>query len=509
MFKKSNLLTLILLLLVGCATGGRDERFELKNYFKTKALDLGLKFLEESKFYKTEKERLLFLMEKSIFLHQKGEYRDSNIVLLSAKELAQQLYTISLSNKVEEVIINDNADKYYGDVYEISMLYFYSSLNSLMLYNQTGIREDLFKARAEILAWDSYLNSLKDDRAGKTVYKKDLVLKLYGAKIHELIGTREDVQIAKNLYQEALDVILKNYNTYPAFNRKYLSFKKDYAKLPSLKIDVLNKDYIDPTEHQKNLKIYIEKNLERLKQKKHPNLISIVFENELIAEKVADKTAFGLQGLSNEPFFRFFIADVLGMTPGPSQYNPSGVYAGVMTADAAMKLFTFSFEVPKIRNTSDYKPLLINIYDKDKKLVTSENLNLINPMGDIAEEAVLESSAATYARVGARLATKHLAAITASFATYKALGGGSGKDNLWPRNAAILQYAAATRLIEESEKADTRYWSTLPNEIRIADLNLRPGEYEVELVKSETDKSILGKIIIDEKMDKRIFHFRN
>jgi len=509
MFKKSSLLTLVLLLLVGCATGGRDERSELKNYFKTKALDLGLKFLEESKFYKSDKERLLFLMEKSIFLHQKGEYHESNIVLQSAKELSQQLYTISLSNKVEEVIINDNADKYYGDVYEISMLYFYSSLNSLLLYNQNGNRDDLFKARAEILAWDSFLTSVKDDRVGKTVYKKDLVLKLYGAKIHELIGTRDDEQIAKNLYQEALEVILKNYNTYPAFNHKYLSFKKDYAKLPSLKLDVLNKEYIDPTEHQKNLKTFIEKNIERLKQKKHSGQISIIVDNEMIAEKIADKTSFGLQGLSNEPFFRFFMADVLGMTPGPSQYNPSGVYAGVMTADAAMKLFTFSFEVPKVRNTNDYAILKINIYDKEKKLISTENLNLLNPMGDIAEEAVLESSAATYARVGARLATKHLAAITASFATYKALGGGKGKDNLWPRNAAILQYAAATRLIEESEKADTRYWSTLPNEIRIADLNLKPGEYEVELVKSETEKIILGKIVVDEKMEKRIFHFRN
>jgi hypothetical protein len=509
MFKECRILTLSLFLLVGCATGGRDERFELRNYFKTKALDLGLKFLDESKFYKDEKERLLFLMEKSVFLHQKGEFLESNKILQAAKELSQNLYTISLSNKIEEVIVNDNSDKYYGDIYEISMLYFYSSLNCLQLYNQTGSRDDLFKARAEILAWDSFLNSIKDDRVGKTVYKKDLVLKLYGAKIHELIGTREDEQIAKNLYQEALEVVLKNYNTYPAFNRKYLSFKKDYSKLPSLKLDILNKEYIEPTEHQANLKSFIEKNLERLKQKKHPNRVTIIFENELIAEKIADKTAFGLQGMSNEPFFRFFIADVLGMTPGVGTYNPSGIYAGVMTADAAMKLFTFSFEVPKIKNTSNYSPLLINVYNLEKKLITSEKLNLLNPMGDIAEEAVLESSAATYTRVGARLATKHLAAITASFATYRALGGGKGKDNLWPRNAAILQYAAATRLIEESERADTRYWSTLPNEIRMTDLSLTPGEYEIELVRSETDKIILGKIFVDEKMDKRIFQFRN
>jgi len=46
---------------------------------------------------------------------------------------------------------------------------------------------------------------------------------------------------------------------------------------------------------------------------------------------------------------------------------------------------------------------------------------------------------------------------------------------------ASLQYVAASKAIESSEKADTRYWSSLPGEIRIIDFWLPPGEHQITL----------------------------
>mgnify|MGYP000293528267 CR=1 FL=1 len=94
-----------------------------------------------------------------------------------------------------------------------------------------------------------------------------------------------------------------------------------------------------------------------------------------------------------------------------------------------------------------------------------------------------------------RSVTKHATAIAASFATYKALGGGkSGNDNFLAKNAALIQYVGAAKLIEESEKADTRYWSTLPNEIRLIDLELIPGHYHLEMHTGPDQKMSLGDI---------------
>jgi hypothetical protein len=507
-------LSLSLFLLVSCATGGRNERYELKNFYTTGALDQGLKFLEESKYFKDEKEKLLYLMEKGMFLHQKGEYEASNLVFDEAIGLVNLNYTISLSKKVEKSVLNDNYDKFYGEIYEHSMLYFYSSLNSLLLFNKTQDKNWLFKARASILGWDAYLNSIKDDRVGKTVYKKDLVLKIYGAKIHELIGTKEDQNIALNLYKDAEDILFKNYNTYNAFNFKAFSFKENYEKLPNLKLAEVKTNYVDETAFQTDLKKFIKNSITNLndnlkKKKNKKEHMSLLLEKDLIAEKISNKVKISLEGLSNEPIVRYFVANVLGLYSDNINTTTGDVYTGMASAALAMKMFSIYFELPAIALYKPYQNLKIVISDLNGVEVTKENLSLLNPMADIAKEAVEDSSGAIKARVSARLAGKHIAAIMASFATYKALGGGTNKESVFAKNAAVLQYAAATAAIAQTETADTRYWSTLPNEIRLCDLDLDPGEYKVELeIENEPTKLFLGNVKIQENNPERILVFR-
>lgn len=511
--RRQLILVFLVFTLAACSTGGRNERYQLKNYYTTGALDQGLKFLEESKYYKTENEKLLYLMEKGMFLHQKGDYEASNLVFDEAINLVKQNYTVSVSKKVEKSVLNDNYDKFYGEIYEQSMLYFYSSLNSLFLYNKTQDRNYLFKARASIVGWDSFLNSVREDRLGKSVYKKDLVLKIYGAKIHELVGTKEDQTIALNLYKEAEDVLYKNYNSYFSFNRKGFNFKENYDKLPSLKPSDVKKNYIDESELALELKKYLQDSVAIHSTKKVASInenkekISILLQRELIAEKVADKTKISLDGLSNEPAIRFFAGRILGLIPDGS--TTGDVYAGMATSGVAMKLFSFSFELPAIGYFKPYQTTKIVVKDLADNIILKKPIVLLNPMGEIAKEAIDESSAVTKARLGARLAGKHIAAIMASFATYKAMGGGTDKENPFARSAAILQYAAASRVIEETEKADTRYWSTLPNEIRLCDLELDPGEYKLELeIQNEITPIFISQIRIVKNNPEKIFVFR-
>jgi hypothetical protein len=58
------------------------------------------------------------------------------------------------------------------------------------------------------------------------------------------------------------------------------------------------------------------------------------------------------------------------------------------------------------------------------------------------------------------LATKHLAAIIAAYGTYQMMSQ-SGNEG-WGKLLAIAEYTAASHLIGKSESADTRFWSTLP-----------------------------------------------
>lgn len=492
------------LFLFGCSSGGREDRVELRQFYLTGAYDQGLAYIEKSKYYQGKNERLLALMEKGMLLHAKGDYEQSSVVLNEARELSNQLYTTSVSKKAEKTLLNDTYDVFYGEIYERSLLNFYLSLNAILNYQKTKKREDLFKARAEVLAWDSYLSSVKEDRLGKSVYKNDLLLKLYGAKIHEMVESREDRNIALQLYKDAKDVLLKNYNTYPSFNQSYKEFKKDFDKLAKMPIEDVKKKYISESDLQKNLVDYINQNIARLsKAEKKKTLkdiktpVTLLLEKGIIAEKVADKSFYSLDFLSKEPLMAFFAAEVLGLMPAPSSYNPGGAYMGILVASAALKNIGIGFELPKVINTERPSKLSLVVLDKDSKEVLVKDIPLVNPMGDIAEEAVYESSAWTYTRTGFRLATKHASAIAASFATYKALGGGKGSNNdFLARNAAVIQYIGAAKVIEESEKADTRFWSTLPNEIRLVDMDLAPGTYHLEIRQSPTEKISLGDIQI-------------
>jgi hypothetical protein len=506
MFQKCFLFILLLLatfFLQSCSSGGRTERKELKKFFMTGAFDEGLKFIENSQFYQDKNEKLLTLMEKGMLLHAKGDWEQSSLVLDEARTLSAQLYTVSFSKKAEKAVLNDNFDIYYGELYERSLIHFYLSLNAILTYQKSKKREDLFKARAEVLAWDSFLNSTKEDRLGKSVYKNDLLLKLYGAKIHEVIGTREDQQIAILLYKDARDVLFKNYNTYPTFNLSYKEFKANFDKLKDMPIAEVKKKYVSESEHQKILQDYIDQNITRLthpaKKKGADSLtpVTLVLEKGLIAEKVAEKSFYGLDFLAKEPIVALFVADVLGLLPSPNTYNPGGAFLGIGTAAVALNSVGVGFELPKIQNTIPPQKQTLRVLSAEGKELLTKEVSLIDPLGDIAEEAVFEASAWTYSRVGTRLVTKHAAAIAASFATYKALGGGrNGDNNFLAKNAALLQYVGAAKLIEQSEKADTRNWSTLPNEIRLIDLNLAPGTYRLELTTSPTEKYDLGNITV-------------
>ena len=491
-------------ILQGCSSGGREDRKELLTFYQTRSYDQGLQFLEKSKFYMDKDERLLALMEKGMLLHAKGDLENSSKALDEARNLSDQLYTVSASKKAEKTLLNDNFDVFYGEIYERSMLHFYLSLNAILSYQKTKSRDDLFRARAEVLAWDSFLATIKEERLGKSVYKNDLLLKIYGAKIHEMIETREDRQIALQLYKDARDVLFKNYNTYPTFNLNYKTFKEDFSKLANLTTTEVKKKYIVESDLQKNIQEYLTDNIERLSKKESKKLlkdiktpVTLILEKGIIAEKVADKSFYNLEFLSKEPLVALFVADVLGLMPTPNSYNPGGAFLGIGVASAALKFVGVGFELPKIVNTNHPQEQILVVFDKNNKEVLRKNVPLVNPMGDIAEEAVYESSAWTYTRVGFRLAAKHATAIAASYATYKALGGGrKGENNFLAKNAAVIQYIGAAKFIEESEKADTRYWSTLPNEIRLIDLNLIPGFYHFEISISPTEKVSLGDVEI-------------
>ena len=149
---------------------------------------------------------------------------------------------------------------------------------------------------------------------------------------------------------------------------------------------------------------------------------------------------------------------------------------------AAAKGASIKFDLPNVENIPVNETRELIVYDEAGKEIKKVNLPLIQPVGDIAAQAVAEKTVARYWRVGLRLALKHAAAIAASFATYNALKGKKNDNDFLARNAAVFQYLAAAKGIEVSERADTRGWATLPESFNLTELHLSPGKYKFNIV---------------------------
>lgn len=500
------------LFLISCASlkKNRDAQNQLKNLTSNGQYSKAIELVKGDDFFPEERSALLKKLELATLYYLDGKLFQALKTFDQAKELSDKLYTESLSKALTAAITNANQDNYYGEKYERSLLRFYLALVHYGIYEQGRYeaysifekldngklkekkvpqkdlslqerRQHLFSARAMILEWDSLLSNYKETYSGKNIYKIDLMAKVFGAFIHEQIGTRSDLNIAKQLYRDAKIVLFKYYNLYPTYNGKYKSFAKDYEKLPKLSKNKIKKDYIVETQFAKDLHEFIDKRLKNLKKKNKDN-VKIILKDGFVAKKTAREIDFPL------PMLR------LGYVSG--RETDLFVFTLEMLAISRGTKPSISFELPGIEDKKVSYEYFAVVKDKAGKEIKREKVYLINPVSDIAWQNLDVKSSSFKKKIGTRVALKHVAAILAAYKIYKSRPDGFGKL------AAGLSYAAANKAIAASEKVDLRQWTTLPHNMRIASLYLPKGEYTVELEAKTAQKTIIAwkkKITVDKK----------
>ena len=95
-----------------------------------------LKIVNNDDFFSEERSELLNKLEKGTTYYLKNDYFQAMQYFKEAREISDNLYTISIKKKLAS-ILNANLDNYYGEIYERSLLRFYESLIHYNLY-QTG-----------------------------------------------------------------------------------------------------------------------------------------------------------------------------------------------------------------------------------------------------------------------------------------------------------------------------------------------------------------------------------
>jgi hypothetical protein len=499
------------LTLVGCATQNRQAYKKLRKNIQEKKIDSAIELVKSDKFYPEKRSKLLKLLELGNLHHIKGSYFQSLKSFDEAKELSDKLFTVSISKKALSAITNDNMDNYYGEIYERSIIRFYQALNHYMLYQggkyesysvtkkvkkdkKTVVKTKVIKevvlsknqkrthlagARASLLEWNALLDNYTKMSRGETTYKFDLASRIFGAFIHEQMGTTTDRNIAIGLYKDAKKVLFRNYNLYPSFNGKYKKFTKDYKKLPKMSKKTINKKYVKKTKYAKNLLAYLDQRIKALKARKKNN-VTIVMQQGYVSEKTAK-------------FIHFPIP--VGLLSGGGMV----AFAGKLLDSTRKTGPSITFELPQVAKKKIKKQVILVVKNEAGKVVKTTNAIIMNPISDIAYQTLDNKIGSTYAKIGARLVTKHVAAILAAHEIYKK------QPNMAGQFAASVTYAAANKAIAASEQADLRFWSTLPHTLRMGSFSLKPGNYSLSIKYKEgkkTQENVWGKFSVKEKESK-------
>lgn len=447
-------------LIVSCASGHRSTSVKLREYVMAGSFDKAVEYLKASPLAIDEKSKLLYHTELGLLEHYQGNYQASNDSLTVAKNLIEELYTTRASGKIKSVISNDNADFYYGEKYEASLVFFYLSLNHYMLSmkepDAMKKKNFLAQARSEVVAWDSFLTEIKNERLGQALFKEDLLAKTFGALVHESQNNFKDDQIALQLYKDAQAVFFKNYNLFPTFNSSYEAFRKNFSSFPDMAMDEVEGKYVIATQHNNSFKEFLQLKINYLslrlqrKPSADESTISFLIQDGLIAEKIPQKYEFP-------------------MAWGMHQSSALSMGSGAK----------ISFELPAIQGVEKLETSRLQALNKEGVVVAEGPVSVIAPLSDLAQQAINEHSTAIAAKTATRVAAKHITALVASSATYEA---GRRNNNSLTMMLALAGHAAATASINASEKADVRFWSTLPSSIRMAHITLPKGIYHFRAV---------------------------
>lgn len=191
--KLASLFLLVLMsLLSGCATYSDGFKAVEKQILK-QDYPAALALLEKQQ--TNGRDKVLYLMNRGMLLRMSGEFAQSNEAFEQAKQLAEELQAVSITEQAGATTVNDSMRSYVGDDYERIMLYSYKALNYLELGDPDA-------ARVEILQMD-----VKANEIGKNKFTDSGFANYFSGLIYEKLGETDNALIS---YRKALSAYQKD-----------------------------------------------------------------------------------------------------------------------------------------------------------------------------------------------------------------------------------------------------------------------------------------------------------
>jgi uncharacterized protein len=177
---------LLLLVLAGCA--GRDIYPAVDQALRIGNCNAAMTLMAENRSAYGRNAELLYLLDSAMVGLQCADYPLTQKHLQAAEQLAEKLWTESISRNVAALVTNDYTLPYSGEDYERVLIHLVSAIGYLQADQPDG-------ALVEIRRLDSLLAMFADKYHADDVYKKDAFARYLSGMLHEADGAYDDAFI--------------------------------------------------------------------------------------------------------------------------------------------------------------------------------------------------------------------------------------------------------------------------------------------------------------------------
>ncbi len=388
-------------------------------------------------------DRLLTLLERGLVLHYADRYAESNAAFAAAEQLAEDLYTKSVSQGVISLVTSDESIDYRARPYELAMVPYYKALNYLYLGEP---REAVVEARRaeELQAGEGGLNGgglREQDRGDLARIATDPFLLWFSGMLHEQVGEMNDAFIsyrnAAAAYQDLHELLAVDIPPALADDLARTAYRLGMAGM----LEQVRKDC--PA-------VFAAASPDTAVFGADTGRVVVLLETGYVPQKTQvrfDLPVFGGETYDDPDYWSWEL------------YNGMGNMQA-MTAGRKIE-YWISVAAPELQDGPPDPLAACRVADTD---------------AGIARTTTVAANLSRQARItfDAEKPTIFFKTILRGLTKYLATRGvrkKSGKIAGWLANIA----GAAT------EKADTRSWSTLPDRILAARLELPTGEHDLRV----------------------------
>ena len=442
-------LLLFALTLTGCATYS-DSFGVIKHNLAKQEYDAALTEIEKQA--ESQKSRVLYLLNKGMVLRMKRDFSGSNDMLKAAKSEMERLYAESVSENALSFIVNDATVSYAGEDYEQVLVHLYMALNYLEL-GQLG------DARVEALQVDLKLREINEDIPDNK-FSEDALSRYITGMIYEELGEWSDAMIAYR----------KSYEAFQNYQDNYALAVPDMLKHDLLKLGTrlgLNDEVAQYREE-----FGIESEVKPLVSEREGELVFILNN-----------------GLA--PIKREKIIAASGPSPTIAVHASNRKKAKTTATVKAVAPVLVNIALPYYESRpNNVRRAHVSVANANVASVDettpSVHTQLMEDIDAIAKASLDARMAAITARSIARAVSK--------VAIQNSVDRAGQHSDIDPAAELIGSLFVRVAAIA-TERADTRSWLTLPANVQLARMALKPGSYDIRVDMLGSNDRIVETII--------------